>query len=213
MPKDVVLDGELFTKRGDFSKIMSTVSKNIPDTSEWKNIKYMVFDLPMVKEPFEIRYNLLKNIVTKNNSEYLKLVKHVKIKSKKHLQEFQEDILEKGGEGVMIRKDNSMYHNGRSSQLLKLKTFRDDEAVVVDYELGSGKYSNIMGKLLVKWLKGPFKNTEFYVGSGFNDSQRTNYKKLYPKGTIVKIKYFSINQDSGKPRFPTFIGIRSKKDI
>jgi DNA ligase-1 len=214
MPKNVVLDGELFTKRGDFQGVVSAVKKHKPIDSEWQNVVYMVFDIPDLIEPFTTRYAELQKVVKQANNRYIKLVKNFPIKSKQHLSDIQQDILSKGGEGVMIRDPESYYESKRSSSLLKLKTFHDDEAVVIDYELGSGKYADVLGNLVVKWYdKSKPQNITFDIGSGFSDEQRTKYKKMFPKGTIIKFKYFEIGGKSFKPRFPVFLGVRSKKDL
>jgi DNA ligase-1 len=207
MPKGVVLDGELFTKRGDFRNVMSYVMKNKPVDEEWKRVRFLVFDMPMLNLPFEERIRKLKQTV--GSSKYVKVVPHIKIKNKSHMMEIHKKIVKKGGEGIMLRAPGSFYENKRSSTLIKYKTFKDKEAVVQGYSLGSGKYQKMLGKLKVKWYKG---NSTFLVGSGFTDSDRKNYLKLFPKGTIIKVKYFEVNE-SGKPRFPVFIGVRSKKDI
>ena len=52
-PKDYVLDGELFYKRGEFSKTISIVWWKIPHDG-WKNICFLVFDGPFLKGDFNI---------------------------------------------------------------------------------------------------------------------------------------------------------------
>lgn len=213
MPKGVILDGELYTKRDDFQNVMSIVSKNVPIDTEWRNIQYMVFDLPTMKVPFEERMQELEKIVTNTNSKYLKYVPQVKIENSQQLELYEKEITSKGGEGIMLRRPNSSYENKRSNFLLKMKTFKDDEAIVVGYQKGTGKYKSVMGKLDVKWLKGDYKDIVFSVGSGFNDYQREEYKTLFPIGTIIKVKFFEISPKTGKPRFPVFLGVRSEKDV
>ena len=68
-----------------------------------------------------------------------------------------------------------------------------------------------MGYLMVKWYK-KFGNVGFKIGSGFSDEQRRNYKKLFPIGTIIKVKYFELSKDK-RPRFPIFLGVRNKIDV
>lgn len=43
---------------------------------------------------------------------------------------------ELGGEGLMLRKAGSLYVGGRSTTLLKVKSFVDDEAIVKGHEAG-----------------------------------------------------------------------------
>lgn len=218
MPKGALLDGELFTKRGDFQNIMSIVSKNIPVDSEWKKIKFLVFDLPLVKLPVEERMPYLVNIVETARSKsavtqkYLHVVKNTLLNNAEHLEKLYESVVAKGGEGVMLRVPGTYYENKRSKYLLKYKKFTDDEGVVENWELGTGKYTELMGKLVVKWLKGSHKGVRFKVGTGFSDNQRKNYKQFFPKGTIVKIKYFELSS-KGVPRFPVFLGVRDKRDL
>ena len=51
LPDNLALDGELWTKRGDFQKIVSIVRRQ-DKNDEWKNIKYMVYDAPKAKGTF-----------------------------------------------------------------------------------------------------------------------------------------------------------------
>ena len=55
----------------------------------------------------------------------------------------------KGGEGLMLHQADSLYHIGRSNDLLKLKPWQDAEATVVKILPGKGKFSGMMGSLLV----------------------------------------------------------------
>ena len=50
----------------------------------------------------------------------------------------------------MLRKPKSAYEGKRSTSLLKVKTFRDEEALIVGHKKGSGRNSGRMGALLVK---------------------------------------------------------------
>jgi DNA ligase-1 len=111
----------------------------------------------------------------------------------------------------MLRDPDSYYENKRSRNLLKVKEFFDDEVVVIGYEMGEGRNENVLGALNIKWLDPKMGTTEFKVGSGFDDYQRSNYKKLYPINTIITIKYFEIDKYSKKPRFPIFLRMRNKE--
>ena len=49
----IALDGELFSKRDDFQKIVSIVRKQDKNNPEWKQIKFCVFDAPLLKGNFK----------------------------------------------------------------------------------------------------------------------------------------------------------------
>jgi len=67
---------------------------------------------------------------------------------------------------MMIKDPKSKYERKRSGFLLKVKKFDDDEATIIGYEEGTGKYKKMMGAVRVKNKKG----VEFKIGSGFNDA-------------------------------------------
>ena len=62
---------------------------------------------------------------------FAKVVEFVKCEGKEHLQQFNKSIIEKGGEGVILREPGSLYESGRSSGLRKYKPYLDTEVKVV----------------------------------------------------------------------------------
>ena len=97
----------------------------------------------------------------------------------------------------MLRQPASKYEIGRSSTLLKVKTFHDAEAVVVDHQAGSGRHKGRLGALVVQLADG----TQFSVGTGFSDSQRESPP---PVGSTITFRYQELS-DRGVPRFPSFV--------
>lgn len=212
MPKGVVLDGELYTMRRDFQRVMSIVTKHVPLEDEWKRITYMVFDVPsMSSHPWEERLVALERIVKDAGFKHLKRIPHVRIENEGHLDEMMTDFQRMQCEGIMLRSPRSPYEFKRSPHLLKYKQFQDADAIVIGHQYGTGKYANVLGKLIVQWKDEP--HTQFHVGTGFTDHQRKEYQQLFPIHTIVKIKFFDIHQQTHKPRFPIFIGIRHSIDV
>lgn len=50
----------------------------------------------------------------------------------------------------MLRDPESLYENRRSKSLLKVKTFYDDEAVVLAHNPGTGRCQGMLGALRVR---------------------------------------------------------------
>ncbi len=196
---DIDLDGEMWISRGKFNELSGIIHTKVP-TNAWKNVKFMVFDLPNVKEIYEHRVKLYFNLLKKINCKWIVPVKMYKIKNNDYLLRKLKIIELGGGEGIMIRKPGSMYERKRSSVLYKLKTFTDEEGIVVGYSLGTGKYSNIVGSLEILTGDG----IKIHVGTGLTDSERK-----YPPvvGTTVIYKYFKKSKE-GIPRFPVYVGER-----
>jgi len=114
----------------------------------------------------------------------------------------------------MLKNPESYYEGKRSKNLLKYKDYEDDEAIITGFENGTGKNIKQLGKLKATWLR---KNTDrnkgiFSVGSGFSDVQRQNYKKLFPIGTIIKVKFFGLTS-TNKPRFAVYVETLPKKMV
>jgi DNA ligase-1 len=93
-----------------------------------------------------------------------------------------------------------MYVAGRSSTLLKVKSFKDDEATVIAHQAGAGRHKGRMGALLVRMADG----TEFSIGTGFSDKERESPPAI---GSIVTFRHQELS-DGGVPRFPSYGGVR-----
>ena len=145
-----------------------------------------------------------KGVCDATQTPYARVVGHIKCKGQEHLQRTLAEVENVGGEGLMLRQAHSPYEYKRSKNLLKVKTFFDEEAIVVGYKQGQGKNSNKMGHLVCET---PDKRV-FHIGGGFTDQQREHPPKL---GSIVTYKYFEL---SAKliPRFPIFLGVRHDID-
>jgi DNA ligase-1 len=55
-----------------------------------------------------------------------------------HLKEYFNEVVAKGGEGVMLREANSLYKGGRSPTLRKYKEYFDTEVKVLENEYPHG---------------------------------------------------------------------------
>lgn len=105
-----------------------------------------------------------------------------------------------GGEGLMLREPKSKYEAGRSTTLLKVKSFLDAEAEVIGHEPGAGRHKGRLGALAVKLPNG----TRFSVGTGLSDQERVNPPAV---GSIITFRYQELSE-GGVPRFPSYVGVR-----
>ncbi len=195
------VEGELWAGRGRFHVVQQTVLDNKPKDTAWKQIDYMLFDLPLSAGDYQKRYFNLSHMVHKLDCPHIKYVEHTPIKSERELFIHLDQIDTNQGEGVILRKITSRYQAGRSTDLLKLKRHQDAEAVVVGYRVGSGKYRGMMGSLLVELDNG----LQFYIGSGFSDQIRQDPPKL---GAKVTFRYNGYTHN-GVPKFARYVRERS----
>lgn len=197
---DQPLDGELWISRGQFEAISSLVRQKLTQPEDWREVKYMVFDLPLEKLEFMERYAKLRALVSSSGSKHLQLVEQHKIESRESLMQDLEEIVALGGEGLMLQRKTAPYHGKRSDDLVKLKPWEDDEATVIGYTPGKGKYHGMTGSLVVETENG----LRFRIGSGLSDKLRENPP---PIGTVITYKY-SGKSRRGVPRFASFLRVR-----
>jgi len=195
----VPLDGELWIDRKKFQRTVSIVRRQ--DKNDlWNEVRFLVFDAPSATGGFEDRLAFLKDSLAKGAAKFARQHPHERCKSLEALRAELARIEALGGEGLMLRQPGSKYVAGRSSTLLKVKTFHDAEAVVVGHQAGAGRHKGRMGALLVRLPDG----TDFAIGTGFSDRERENPPAI---GAAVTFRYQELS-DAGVPRFPSWVGVR-----
>jgi DNA ligase-1 len=196
------LDGELWMARGQFEKLSGAVRKTTPQDDEWRQIKYMVFELPDAPGAFAERYEQIKQIVARANFPQLVAVEQFRLPDNAALRRKLEEIVRAGGEGLMLHRADAPYVTGRNDALLKLKPLEDAEATVIGYVPGKGKYAGKMGALQVETADGK----RFNIGTGFTDAARANPPAI---GTVITFTYRGLTKN-GLPRFASYLRIRDK---
>ena len=203
-----------------------------------------LFDRYIPDMPWITRYmNICEHVTGVPN---VKVLEHYFVREKNNYQFtgiswidldlFEQSVLEKGGEGCIVRSTYGEYKFGRSAsknpELQKVKRFDDAEFKVVGYaqfetnqnelerdERGYAKRSTSKeGKVLVEQLGSlvcvlPDGRT-FNVGSGFTLQQR---KDLWENrgmlvGKLAKVQYFGYSPD-GIPLLPVFLDFRAEIDV
>ena len=196
LPKQA-LDGELWIGRGQFEKLSGTVRKTTPQDEEWRQIKYMIFELPDAPGTFAERYEQIKRIVAATNFPQLVAIEQFRLPDNAALRRKLDEIVRAGGEGLMLHRADAPYLTGRSDALLKFKPLLDAEATVIAHLPGRGRLEGMMGALLVETAQG----VRFQLGTGFSDAQRRDPP---PVGSQVTFSYRDLTRD-GVPRFASYL--------
>jgi DNA ligase-1 len=206
------LDGELFLGRKRFNECSGIVRKQVPVDREWKQITFVVFDLPNAPGGFEAR---IAKLNTLNLGQYAVAHKHSKLESMALVEQLLDLVIDQlGGEGLMARRPGSSYDRTRSSCLLKLKRFYDMEATVTGYNDGKGWRTGMTGSMKVRIEKArEFKSATgkvlFSIPAGleFDVGCRDRAMCLKPPaiGTVITFKFQEVSPKDSKPRFPIFL--------
>lgn len=143
-------------------------------------------------------------------------------------QEFYDDLIDFGEEGIMLKRRDSPYHAGvRSDHWRKVKAFTEADVIAVGYTPGEGRRKTTFGALVLS-------DTDRYigrVGSGFDretlealsdemsevderpisqDAVGRRYTPIEP--IVVRVKFQEVNND-GKLRAPVFLGHQTEKPV
>jgi len=194
------LDGELWLGRGRFETLVGAVRRHEPVESEWRDVRYMLFDLPAEPGGFATRAQALERLAQRIGWAQLQAVPQATVADRDALQRRLARVVAEGGEGLVLHRADAPYRAGRGDHLLKLKQVHDAEATVLAHVPGQGRLSGRLGALRVRSPEG----LVFLIGTGFSDEQRASPP---PPGTVVTYTYRG-RTDAGVPRFASFLRVR-----
>jgi DNA ligase-1 len=198
----VPLDGELWAGRGNFESALSTVRSQTPSDTAWRQMRFMVFDLPAQPGSFDLRLAALKQLLPIAGVPWLVPVPQEHATTHADLQALLDKTVKLGGEGLVLHRGASLYRGERNGDLLKFKPYDDAEARVVEQLPGKGRHAGRLGALLVETPEG----RRFKLGGGFTDAQRDSPPAV---GAWVTYRYNG-ETGSGLPRFARFLRVREE---
>lgn len=224
--ESVILDGEAVgysKKTGEFLPFQETIQRKrkygVTEFAQQIPLKYMVFDIlylngkSLVDEPLAKRREILNSIIkgakhTEGNFDEgssIEIDSHLQTSNADEISQFWGKALEKGLEGIMIKKINSSYEAGaRNFTWVKMKKSSEQilsdtvDCVILGYYHGRGGRAKfgIGGFLVAVWdeKENKFK-TLTKVGSGLKDDEWIELKKAADKiSTKEKPTNADINQ-------------------
>lgn len=194
------LDGELWLGRHQFDQASAIVRRNSPVDAEWRELQYMIFDLPGARGQFDERAARIVSLVATAGLPWLHAVDQTRVPDRDVLQSQLLKTVEEGGEGLVLHRADADWKPGRSDALRKLKLVPDEDARVVGHLPGKGQNAGRMGALLLEMPGGQ----RFALGTGFTDAERTTPPQL---GALVTYRYRD-RTPAGLPRFASFLRVR-----
>lgn len=216
-PEDLVFDGEVMTlgKAGsrDFNKTSGAINGKYTDKSA---LHYYIYDIIDTSLTYEERWAILKEIDDTKDCTILPVLGKVFVdwnpSKNQELDKLLDYIVDKGGEGVMLRDPNGTYEHKRSKNLLKYKKVKTMDLRVTGVLPGTGKYIGMIGSLE---CQDDEHTILVNVGSGLSDEDRMLSDEFW-LNKIVEVKYFDVCQSDKKDvkslRFPRLKGIREDKN-
>lgn len=216
-----VVDGELMVLNDteinsseQFKETMKIVRKD----GEKHGVKLVVFDYMPLDDfkrgrcdyPYSLRRETLEEVLSENNCKYFEPVKKLYVGSNINMIiKLLDEVTSNGEEGIMVNVNDAPYECKRAKTLLKVKKFQTVDLRIVDVVVGTGKYIDTTGAIVVE-----YKGNKVSVGTGLTDGDREYFwnNKESVINRVAEIKYFeeSTNQknDELSLRFPVFVRLR-----
>lgn len=227
MGKSVVYDGELLVKdanglildRKTGNGILNKAVKGTITLEEasrvvavvWDRIPYSDFLKEYCRTPYRARLERLREEI--NGNQFIDRVGLITSFSAVNIEDVQEifhTILEKGGEGVILKDANAVWENKRSQSQIKFKGELDCDLRCVGIEEGRGKYTGMIGGL---WCQSKDCLLNVIVGSGLTDEMRAQDPTFF-LDKIIAVKYNARSENKvGEQTLshPVFLEVRLDK--
>ena len=233
------LDGELIVGPPTIGNVLGRTQSGVMSYEGEPDFTFWVFDAPATQGPGELGFiHRRQDAINRVRGLWrISPVPHYTATTLNELLSFEDQWLEAGYEGIMLRDPYGPYKNGRSTlregYLMKLKRFTDGEAVVLALEeghhntnelerdeLGRAKRSKDSAGLVGSGMVGTIivKDStwgELRVAPGImTHAERQAYWREYQMGHHHSLKDKIIHWRSfgygvkEKPRFPRFYGVR-----
>jgi len=212
----LVFDGEIMSN--DFQSMQKSAFANKRGTTVG-DVCYHIFDMIGYTEwdtqVFTVdkkqRLEYLRTWFEANETTCLKMVDHLYVNDYDTLLRLESDYIHEGYEGVMFVPNIPYYLGKKSNKMIKLKTFKSQDVIVVDFEAGDadGKYASTLGKFVVKQEDGQLCR----CGSGLSDDDRDYIwaNKEEFRNRVFEASYQE-ETDDGIMRFPVFKRWRNDKE-
>lgn len=224
-----------------------TVSEYMSQDGAFDGFQYHVYDKILAGVPYEERISMLEQQVKTVQevhpelTNFLVYVQPEIVHNSEEMFEYEQKILGRNYEGIMLRNPKGLYKHGRSTMLqqglIAVKRFKDAEAEIIGMEALMRNHNeavvnaqgltersshkafkvadDMMGKLIMRGLKNSdFPGVTFKVGTGFTDAQRRDFWDNFDKykGQIVTYTYLE-HGVKDKPRNLSFKSIRPAEDF
>ena len=225
LERSYVLDGEVVSN--SFQELMTQVHRK--GDVQAQDARLMLFDIvPLVE--FKAgksvmgqrrRTNLLKSFAKAfEDTGCVDIIPQIEVNLDEFLgdqeyRDYNKSMVAQGFEGIMIKDPDAKYECKRSTSWLKQKPFIEVSLEIIEIEQGTGRNQDKLGAFVCEGVDDG-KTIKVNVGSGFSDSQRSDYWLGQDTlvGQVVEVRADAVTQNQDGTyslRFPRFIRFRGFK--
>lgn len=176
----------------------------------WDSLTLQEFEAGISARPYAQRFGEAIRVAFSTKS--INPVPSFKVYSLKEAEDIAKGYMEEGYEGAILKKSDSIWKDGTSKDMIKIKAVLDADLLCVDVEEGSGKYKGKVGALVLETSCGRLK---VKVGTGLTDKDRDKPFNYYI-GKVIEIQYNEFIKSKSKTTdslfLPRFIEVREDKN-
>lgn len=206
LPPGTALDGEVYPEGAPASDAISAI------VEDWDTLRFVPFAVPFLagddlrEVPLNLGLDVLFEICrthgfTEPESH------HCGFFTPDNWQEQKDRLL---AEAERRRIEGWVLKNATYDEWWKIKPVKTVDAVVTGFQGGKGKYTGMMGALLVSVYNGQGELVEIArVGGGWNDKDRASISPSKALGRVMEVTYQSVQRD--RLQFPRFFRWREDK--
>ena len=207
--QNIILDGELY-KHGIHLQTISGIARKKTWDEKCNQLEFWIYDIADSSLTFEERYDILEDLRLNKLKDLhkVKVLEHFLTNSWIEIKTLHDKWISEGYEGLVARKLDKVYEFGkRSSTMIKVKEYKDDEFKIVDYKDGLRDEDFCFicetkdGKLFSAKPIGDRELKTWYMNN-INDII----------GLYGKVKYFELSKD-GIPQQTIFQAVRYSEDM
>ena len=176
----------------------------------WDSLTLQEFEAGISTRPYTQRFSGAIRLAVGTKS--INPVPSFKVYSLKEAEDIARYYMGEGYEGAILKKSDSIWKDGTSKDLIKIKAVLDADLLCVDVEGGSGKYKGKVGALVLETSCGRLR---VKVGTGLNDLDRAKPFDYYI-GKVIEIQYNEFIKSKSKSTdslfLPRFVEVREDKN-
>lgn len=196
---------DLAEKRDEFNWIDSGINFQV-----WDSLTFSEFGNGLSTRPYTERFG--EAIRLSFMTQSLQPIPSYRVYSMKEAQAIADEYISEGFEGAVVKKLDTIWEDGTSKDMVKIKEVYDADLYCVGIKLGKGKYEGKIGSLILQTTCG---RIEVDCGSGLTDLDRNKHPDEFI-GKIIEIQYNKfIQSKKDKPAslyLPRFVEVREDKN-
>ena len=126
------LDGEVCSKDEDCDKVARVLKQKRTVERDWKDLVFVVFDIPKTDEKFIERIVKMKEFSQSISSDHLTFSKYESSGVRVDLLRTATKVEKEGGKGIILKDPKGFYEGGKSLNTLEINMVRKEDAKVIE---------------------------------------------------------------------------------